>query len=30
MRIGAPPEIVLIRLVDENEPASVRWEAKKG
>jgi len=30
MRIGAPPEIVLIRLVDENEPPRVRWERKKG
>ncbi|RPH93506.1 metallophosphoesterase [candidate division KSB1 bacterium] len=25
MRIGAPPEIVLIRLVGENEPAAVEW-----
>jgi predicted MPP superfamily phosphohydrolase len=30
MRIAAPPEIVLIRLVDKSEPASVRWEEKKG
>ncbi|MCX6601411.1 MAG: metallophosphoesterase [bacterium] len=29
MRIGAPPEIALIRLVDENEPPRVRWEAEK-
>jgi hypothetical protein len=29
MRIGAPPEIVLIRLVDESVPPSVRWERKK-
>jgi predicted MPP superfamily phosphohydrolase len=26
MRLGAPPEIVLIKLVGENEPASIRWE----
>jgi len=30
MRIGAPPEIALIRLVGEDQPASVRWEWKKG
>lgn len=26
MRLGAPPEIVLIKLVGENEPATFKWE----
>jgi len=26
MRLGAPPEIVLIKLVSENEPATFEWE----